>query len=83
MNFLLTSTDINSDGGYPPMFFYSDKLRLEGFDIKREGKDSIIEINTVDDILKLIKVVEHEIIISVSYKGDPPQIEIYDTWRED
>lgn len=88
MKFLLTA--VSDSFGDEELLEYIDKLRKEGFDIYSDVpdddtryRDNYIYINSIGDLTKLIDTVEHEVVVSRSYKGDPPQIEIYDTWRED
>lgn len=41
-----------------------------------------IEINSLQDIVDIIKVTNEEIIISDLFKNENMTIEIYDDWRE-
>lgn len=88
MEFLLTSTsDYHGDH---EMLEYTSLLRQKGFDISSVRKfnspityiEYTIKINSVEDMMELVNTVESPIIISTSTKGDPPQIEIYDNYRE-
>ncbi len=44
--------------------------------------NATIEVNSLQDIIDIIKATEEEIIISDRFKADNMTIEIYDTWRE-
>ena len=88
MEFLLTSTsDYHGDR---ELLEYASILRQKGFDISSVRNlinhltyiEHTIKINSVEDIMELVNTVENPIIISTSTKGDPPQIEIYDNYRE-
>lgn len=88
MEFLLTSTsDYHGDC---ELLEYASKLKEKGFIISSVRKfnspityiEYTIKINSVEDMMELINTVENPIIISTSTKGDPPQIEIYDNYRE-
>lgn len=87
MKFLLTAvTDVFGD---KTMIEYIDKLRKEGFDIYSERpddskryRDHYVYVNGIEDLMKLIDTVEYEVVVSRSYKGDPPCIQIYDNYRE-
>lgn len=87
MKFLLTAS--SDSFGDTEMMEYIDKLRKEGFDIYSDVpddntryRDHYIYVNSIGDLTKLIDTVENEVVISRSYKGDPPCIEIYDDYRE-
>lgn len=41
-----------------------------------------ITINTVEDLVRLTKIFEEELIITFNRLNDKPIIEIYDDWRE-
>lgn len=81
----------STDGGLQP---YYEKLVANGFTFRtREEKAPhwrtaqtiyYINVETMDDLLKLIKTVDcHVIVNTESYKEDNvPEIEIYDGWRE-
>ena len=87
IKFLLRST---SDWhGDRELLEYTSILRQKGFDISSVREcgsltyiEHTIKINSVEDIIELVNTVESPIIISTSTKGDPPQIEIYDDYRE-
>jgi len=88
MVFLLTSTaDWHGDR---EMLEYASILRQKGFDISSARKfcsnltyiEYTIKVNSIEEMTELINTVESPIIISTSTKGDPPQIEIYDGYRE-
>lgn len=88
MKFLLTATS-DSFRDDKEVLEYIDKLRKEGFDIYSDVSDNdtgyrdhYIYVNSIGDLMKLIDTVEHEVVVSKSYKGDPPCIEIYDDYRE-
>lgn len=87
MKFLLTA--VSDSFGDEALLEYIDKLRKEGFDIYSDipdddtrYRDHYIYVNSIGDLTKLIDTVEHEVVISRSYKGDPPCIQIYDDYRE-
>lgn len=87
MKFLLTA--VSDSFGDEELLEYIDKLRKEGFDIYSDipdddtrYRDNYIYVNSIGDLTKLIDTVEHEVVISRSYKGDPPCIQIYDDYRE-
>ena len=88
MEFLLTSTsDFHGDR---ELLEYTSILRQKGFDIRSVRKfngpityiEYTIKINSVEDMMELVNTVENPIIISTSTKGDLPQIEVYDNYRE-
>lgn len=87
MKFLLTA--VSDSFGDEELLEYIDKLRKEGFDIYSDVpdddtryRDNYIYVNSIGDLTKLIDTVEHEVVVSRSYKGDPPCLEIYDDYRE-
>lgn len=87
MKFLLTAS--SDSFGDTVIMEYIDKLRKEGFDIYSDVpddntryRDHYIYVNSIGDLTKLIDTVENEVVISRSYKGDPPCIQIYDDYRE-
>ena len=87
MKFLFTA--VSDSFGDKEALEYIDKLRKEGFDIYSETpddskrcRDHYIYVNSIGGLMKLIDTVEHEVVISKSYKGDPPCIQIYDDYRE-
>ena len=45
-------------------------------------KQVYVIINTIEDLMKLLKSVECSIIIHDDYEGEDYTIEIYDGWRE-
>lgn len=45
-------------------------------------KNATIEVNSLQDIIDIVKVTDEEIIISNLFKNENMTIEIYDTWRE-
>lgn len=88
MEFLLTSTsDYHGDC---ELLEYASLLRQKGFDIssvrifnnRLTYIEYTIKINSVEDIIEIANTVDSSIIIHTSTKGDPPQIEIYDGYRE-
>lgn len=70
-------------------FWYKDKMKepCEGAVLMKEGTSTTdpvytIDIESVEDLVELMKR-EGEIIIKASYEdGGLPGIEIYDTYRE-
>lgn len=54
-------------------------LRGNGLNIERENGEVFVIINRADEFMRIIKVLEEDIII---HDDDIPTIEIYDTWRE-
>ena len=75
MKFKIVSTSSN-----PLALEYYVTLRGNGLNIERENGEVFIIINRVDEFMRIIKVLEEDIII---HDDDIPTIEIYDTWRED
>lgn len=48
-----------------------------------QEKAWIIEINSIDELLSVLKKCNHDIIISPkAYNSELPCLEIYDDWRE-
>nr|DAU29324.1 MAG TPA: hypothetical protein [Caudoviricetes sp.] len=45
-------------------------------------KNATIEVNSLQDIIDIVKATDEEIIISNLFKNENMTIEIYDTWRE-
>lgn len=87
MKFLLTA--VHDSFGDAEMIEYIEKLRKEGFNIYSDVpdddtryRDHYIYVNSIGDLMKLINTVDHEVVVSRSYKGDPPCIQIYDDYRE-
>lgn len=85
--FLLTS--VADSFGDKEMLEYTGKLIEAGFDVYTEKpddtkryRDHYIYVNSIGDLMKLIDTVGYEVVISRSYKGDPPCLEIYDDYRE-
>lgn len=63
------------------------KKILKPFSLKINTDESgfervTIEINSLQDIVDIIKATDEEIIISNLYKNENMTIEIYDDWRE-
>lgn len=64
------------------------KSKLEDFkyeEVEKNGrKRSYIEINSLEDLEKISKAVNKELIVDFRSDNyfDEPFIEIYDTWRE-
>jgi hypothetical protein len=49
----------------------------------KEEKAWIIEINSIEELLSVLKKCNHDIIISPkAYNSEMPCLEIYDDWRE-
>ena len=49
----------------------------------KEEKAWIIEINSIEELLSVLKKCNHDIIISQkAYNSELPCLEIYDDWRE-
>lgn len=74
MKFKIVSTSSN-----PLDLEYYVTLRGNGLNIERENGEVFVIINRVDEFMRIIKVLEEDIII---HDDDIPTIEIYDTWRE-
>lgn len=49
---------------------------------ERGFKRATVELNSLQDIIDIVKTTNEEIIISDLYKNENMTIEIYDTWRE-
>lgn len=63
------------------------KKILEPFSLKTNITESgfeqtTIEVNSLQDIIDIIKATNEDIIISNLYKNENMTIEIYDDWRE-
>lgn len=76
MKFKIVSTSSS-----PLSIEYYNLLINNNFSIgRRIDCESFIELNDVDEMARLIQVLDKDIII---HDDDIPTIEIYDTWRED
>lgn len=64
--------------------YYKDlkPFSLEVHIDERGFKRATIELNSLQDIIDIVKTTNEEIIISDLYKNENMTIEIYDTWRE-
>lgn len=90
--FLVTSClDLVSSERQPTMVAYSNKIKELSPDVKiyTEKDDELdnwvdwyIDIPSLEILLRLIKDLDEDIIIHRESKGNPPCIEIYDTFRE-
>jgi len=49
---------------------------------KREERVVVIELNGIEDLLKLKEKVGYDLIVTTRMCTNLPEIEIYDTWRE-
>lgn len=58
--------------------------QLGDYDVQHTGKCTYIQINSLEELLELQKVLGHELIISSTGFGETEikTIEIYDTYRE-
>ena len=77
MKFLITRTDHSRKDEKPCDGAYLDSEK--GYD--KNIKYWFIDINTLEDLLLLVKNVEEEVIISENIDGNY-SLEIYDNWRE-
>ncbi len=62
---------------------YKPKLKDFKYEEVRDDSGNVncyIEINSIEDLIKLAEVVEHELILH--HFEDETFIEIYDDWRE-
>lgn len=76
MKFKIVSTSSS-----PLSIEYYNLLINNNFSIgRRIDGEVIIELNDVDEMVRLMQVLDEDIII---HDDDPLTIEIYDTWRED
>lgn len=64
-----TSDDYNQKPPHPKATLYST------------GNTYVIEINTLEELLHIIKDLKEEVIVSVDDCGEF-SLEVYDTWRE-
>lgn len=75
MKFKIVSTSSS-----PLSIEYYNLLINNNFSIgRRIDGEAFIELNDVDEMARLIQVLDEDIII---HDDDIPTIEIYDTWRE-
>lgn len=70
---------------------YVEKLKKEGFNVTEElyspgGSTPYtvnnVEVNSVEELFKIRKIIKHSLIISTSLEDDRPFIEVYDSYRE-
>ena len=56
---------------------------LEKFNYRKSNLgDWVVDINSIDDILEIMKMAKEELVIMDTYKNYPFAIEIYDGYRE-
>ena len=64
---------------------YVRRLREAGYIIEdpdRFADEYIIEINEPEELFRMIKVLDHDLVLKGEDLHDGPMIEIYDDWRE-
>lgn len=65
-----------------------DIVGLNSLEVKTLGKNGFvqkvqeIEVNTIEELLKIIEETETEIVLGKEEWMDKPYLEIYDDWRE-
>lgn len=69
---------------------YVEKLKKEGFNVSQEiyspgGGTSYtinnVEVNSVEELFKIHKIIKHSLIVSTSLEDDRPFIEVNDDMR--
>lgn len=69
---------------------YVEKLKKEGFNVSQElyspgGSTSYtinnVEVNSVEELFKIHKIIKHSLIVSTSLEDDRPFIEVNDDMR--
>lgn len=88
MKILLFSTKDFNDGDY--INEYVEELKKEGFNVSQElyspgGSTpytvNIVEVNSVEELFKIPKVIKHSLIVNTSLEDDRPFIEVNDDMR--
>lgn len=88
MEILLFSTKDFNDG--ENINEYVEELKKEGFNVSQElyspgGSTpytvNIVEVNSVEELFKIPKVIKHSLIVNTSLEDDRPFIEVNDDMR--